>query len=278
MKRSLFLLLVIPLVLFSQTLRFAPLPMLKSELTIRQYENALHYLHEKTGITFEMVYFANYDKLLEGIENGQVDIAHLGPLPYAKLLMRTEGTKPIVQFLNARGESRYTCSYFTLKRYQDIFKKQSLEPVALTQPLSTCGFLSVASILQKHGRKLEKMHYRYSGTHSQAVLDVVLGDAKTGGVKTSVYYDYEHLGLQELGRTHEFPGFLWVASANVSDRKVDSIRRALLSLDPLHNEQDARVVQEWGSNIKHGAIKAEKKNYEIIAKMLEDITIPELAR
>ena len=260
----------------AKTLKYAPLPMYKSELVIKQYKQMLHYLQEKTGLEFEIVYHADYAQLLDAIKKGEVDIAHLGPLPYAKLLSQKDhGSTPIVQFLDKNGSDRYTCSFITLQNSKSS-SNRAFEPIALTQPLSTCGFLSVAHILKKYDMQLQNLQYFYSGTHSNVVLDIILQDAKSGGVRTSEFEAYKHLGLQELDKTQPFPGFLWVGSKSLSNKDKDTITKHLIQLRPLENEEDALLMRKWGTNIKYGAKKASKKEYEIVQKMLQDIEIPEL--
>jgi phosphonate transport system substrate-binding protein len=260
--------------LFALTLRYAPLPMYKSELVLKQYKGLLEYLTKQTGYTFEFVYHADYAQLLDAIAQKKVDIAHLGPLPYAALLQKNTDAKPIVQFLDNSAQASYTCSFITHERnYSQV---QPYEPIALTQPLSTCGYLSISHLLQKKGIDLKNTDYGYSGTHSHVVLDIILGDAKSGGVRTSEYEAYKHLGLKQIDKTEAFPGFLWVASGTLGDEHVQKIQEALLKLDPFNNETHAKMMQNWGSNVKYGAIKAQNKDYEPIVKILQTTDIPEL--
>lgn len=249
--------------------------MYKSELVIKQYKGMLDYLEKKTGFKFEIVYHADYAQLLQAIVDKKVDIAHLGPLPYANLLQKpNHQSTPIVQFLDKKGASTYTCSFITHNRY--FAKDLSFEPVALTQPLSTCGFLSVSHLLEKYDLNLKNLNYHYSGTHSHVVLDLVIGDAQSGGVKTSEYTSYKHLGLQELDKTDPFPGFLWVGSAALKQKDLELIQKILTQIKPLQNLKDQELTKNWGSNVKYGTIKADAGCYEPIVKMLKQTDIPEL--
>jgi len=209
LKRIIFLCIVTCLFstsIHSKTIKYAPLPMYRSELVLKQYQGMLDYLSSETGYRFEFAYYADYEHLLDALVEAKVDIAHLGPLPYAVLLNReNHNTKPIVQFLDSKGKATYTCSLITHQK--NFFKDGEMifEPIALTQPLSTCGFLSVAHLLKKYNLNLSELNYHYSGTHSNVVLDILLGDASIGGVRSSEYAAYKHLKLKEIDKTQPLP-------------------------------------------------------------------------
>ncbi|MGM0534274.1 MAG: PhnD/SsuA/transferrin family substrate-binding protein, partial [Campylobacterota bacterium] len=260
----------------AQTLRFSPLPMYKSELVIKQYQGMFDYLKAQTGFDFEIIYYPDYDSLLQAIKEGKTDLAYLGPLPYASLLQQTDTTTPIVQFLDSKGQTSYTCSFITSKANENNTQNQSYEPLSLTQPLSTCGYFSIYQILQKQGLELSAMNYSYAGTHSAVVLEILLGESTSGGVKTSQYYTYKHLGLHELQRTDRYPGFLLVGSKNITPKQTAVIQKALTRLDYFNNPGDRTMMQTWGADVRYGCKKADKSMYDKIKNKLQNITIPEL--
>lgn len=253
----------------SKVLRFAPLPMYKSEIVIKQYQAMLDYLSQELHTPIKIVYHADYKDLLDAIERGDVDFAHLGPLPYASLLTRTTKPQVLVQLLNAQKESSYTCSLIVLEKNFAKCNKELFKEIALTQPLSTCGYFAANEMLKKYDLQLEKQSYHYSGTHSHVVLELLVGDASVGSVRTSEYNGYKHLGLKEIERSQKYPGFALVASGTLDPKIAQKIQELLLSVDPL-------IMQEWGSNVKYGAIKASQEEYLQIAKQLQNTHLLEL--
>ena len=260
----------------SEKIKFAPLPMYKSELVIKHYQGMLDYLSKKLGVEFEIVYYADYAKLLEAIEKGEVAMAHLGPLPYAALLNRTKTLKPLVQFLDAKGLDHYTCSLVTLKKSCADKQGNLFSKVALTQKLSTCGYLATSEMVQKYGVKLDALESYYSGTHSHVILDLLLAKASVGSVRTSEFASYEHLGIKELERSQSYPGFLLVGTSSMSEALALQIQEVLVSLKPLENKEDAQLTKEWGTNVKYGAIKAASEPYEEIAQKIKNKKFAEL--
>ena len=260
----------------SEKIKFAPLPMYKSELVIKHYQGMLDYLSKKLGVEFEIVYYADYAKLLEAIEKGEVAMAHLGPLPYAALLNRTKTPKPLVQFLDAKGLDHYTCSLVTLKKSCADKQGNLFAKVALTQKFSTCGYLATSEMVQKYGVTLDALESYYSGTHSHVILDLLLAKASVGSVRTSEFTSYEHLGIKELERSQSYPGFLLVGTSSMSEALALQIQEVLVSLKPLENKEDAQLTKEWGTNVKYGAIKAASEPYEEIAQKIKNKKFAEL--
>jgi hypothetical protein len=52
--------------------------------------------------------------------------------------------------------------------------------IALTQPLSTCGFLAASGLLREHGSDLAKNFYRYVNKHDEVAMAVVRGEFDAG--------------------------------------------------------------------------------------------------
>jgi phosphonate transport system substrate-binding protein len=269
-------LLYLSLAAEERPLTIAPLPMVKSEILLKEYQPLLDYLEAETGHPFRLVYYADYAALLKNIAEGKVDLAFLGPLPYVELRRTNSRIRPIARFLNARGDDRYTCSLFTSVRHS-VGAIEDLEgkSIALTQRLSTCGYLAMEHLLSRHSRSLEHNHYEFTGSHTNAIFGVVVGDFDAGGAKTSIVDAYRHLGLKELAQTEPLPGFLWVASESLSDTLYARVKQAILRLEPLQNPEDAEITRHWRSNIRYGAVEARDSDYDVIRKMLQQLTLPE---
>jgi phosphonate transport system substrate-binding protein len=273
---TLFFLLCAAVAAGDRAIVIAPLPMVKSETLLKEYKPLLDYLEAETGHPFKLVYYADYAALLGEIVAGKVDIAFLGPLPYVELRRKSSRVRPIVRFLNARGDDRYTCSLFTSDRHT-VGAVEDLEDksIALTQRLSTCGYLAMEHLLSRRGSSLEKNHYEFTGSHTNAIFGVVVGDFDAGGAMTSIVDAYRHLGLKVLAQSEPLPGFLWVASESLPEVLFGHVKQAMLRLHPLYDPGDAEITRHWRSNIRYGAVEARDSDYDVIRKMQRQITLPE---
>ncbi len=243
-------------------LRFAPLPLENRETVIRQFSPLLTHIEEKTGQPVRFVFHDNYDDILKAFANAQIDLAYLGPLPYTRLRQSFAQAEPLVQFREADGSIMYRCVLAAFRG--DHIRPQKLKnrPLGLTQPLSTCGELSVNGLLQKHaGFRLQQTPYRYMGTHEAVALAILSGEVAAGGMKEAIARKYAGLGLEILARTDLLPGFVLVANrATLSPSHIAQLRQMLLTTPE-------SVYSHWGEPIRHGMNPAADSDYANVRRL-----------
>lgn len=245
---------------------FAPLPMEDKKSMYETFLPLSKYLEETLGVQIEYRFTNSYAELLGLIAQQKVDLAYLGPLPFVMLEKEYPKTEPLIFFKEANGRSSYTCSLISWRKaLGDLHVNQK---VALTSPLSTCGYLGVSSILQKRGKELEDFFYRYLGKHDKVALSVVEGRYSMGGVKTTVFEKYKHLGLKEIAKTVTFPSFALVADrTRVDKQKRAVIQEALLRANDINR-------QEWSEALRYGFDVAQKSSYAPLKKLLDEVKLP----
>lgn len=257
-----------------ELVRFAPLPMEDRETVVKQFRPMTDYLQQRLGISIDYVYADSYADILDKFRNGDIDLAYLGPLPYVELRASHAQADPLVHFREASGQTTYTCSLIAFS--DSVFPLENLsdQKVALTQPLSTCGYLSANGLLRKYGRSLEANLYRYLGKHDAVALAVVQGMYDIGGLKTAIGKKYTHLGLTIIDETAPLPSFALVGNeATLKPELLNQIRHVLIAMDPQGRHRE--ILAKWGDNIRHGAVPADNANYEVIRELLGKVTIPE---
>lgn len=239
----------------AETLKFAPLPMESPETVAGQWKPLLEYLKKSVGIELVIDYSTSNDEILGKFEAGKLDLAYLGPLPYLRLKDRFPPARPLVIFHEADGRPSYTCA-LVVAADSDLRPEQLTgRKIALTQPLSTCGFFSISGLLQQVGIRLEEARYRYLGPHDAVALAVAGGEFDAGGLKSAIARKYTSLGLRIIAETAPLPGLALVANgARVSEERMEAIRRALLAADET-------VRKGWGDNIRHGLSAAVDEDY-----------------
>jgi phosphonate transport system substrate-binding protein len=233
--------------LAAQTLRFAPLPLENRETVIRQFSPLLAHIEAKTGQPVRFVFHDNYDDILQAFTNAQIDLAYLGPLPYTRLRQSFAQAEPLVQFREADGSIMYRCVLAAFRGDRIRLPALKNRTLGLTQPLSTCGDLSVNGMLQKHaGFGLQQTPYRYLGTHEAVALAIVSGEVAAGGMKESIARKYAGLGLEVLASTDLLPGFVLVANrATLSPTRIAQLRQIMLTTPE-------SIYSHWGAPIRHG--------------------------
>ncbi len=261
MSKFFFLLIIFfKIVLFSkEVLVFAPLPILNKKDVYEDFYPMIKLLEKKLNKEIVFFYSENYENILEAFKESQIDLAYLGPLPYLKLQEEYQFVEPLVFFKNENDSKFYTCSLVK------FIKSENMKKVALTQPLSTCGYLAVNSLLSN---KLQDYKYRYLGKHDEVALSIIRGDFDIGGVKSSIVKDYYHLGLEEISKTDNLPGFSLVGnSKTLSKSELNELQNILLSI----NKQE---YSNWGKDIRYGMEKVFDEDYDKLRQMFLSFDIP----
>jgi len=253
----------------AETLTFAPLPLENREAVIAAWKPLLDYLEQRLKIEFRIAHTDSYADLLERMARGEIDLAYLGPLPYVELKKRLPEATPIVHFNEKDGQAKYTCALFASSDAKIALKGLIGKKIALTQPLSTCGYLAASGLLRQAGADIEKNRYRYLGKHDAVLEAVAAGAFDLGAAKTAIGRKYASLGVVALAETPPFPGFALVAhGARLSGARQTLIRRLIVEAPP---DERAR----WGEAIRYGAVAAQDGDYDALRALLPSRPIPE---
>ncbi len=245
----------------TRPIRFAPLPMENRETLVKQFEPMLQFLEKRLQRPIEMVYSGSYAEIIDRFVAGTIDLAYLGPLPYVELRARYPQAEPLVHFNEKSGKPMYTCAIVTMADSAIDLGSLSGSRIALTQPLSTCGYLSVSGMLRERGSNLEDNSYSYLDQHDTVALAVVRGEYAAGGLKTAIARKYSHLGLVIAAETPELPGFGLIANrATLSGVTVQALRESLTAA-PVRNP-------------RHGAVTASDEDYEPVRRLQGGTVIP----
>ncbi|MCU7929878.1 MAG: PhnD/SsuA/transferrin family substrate-binding protein [Candidatus Thiodiazotropha sp. (ex Codakia rugifera)] len=261
----------------SQEIRFAPLPLEDSRIMHEQFHGLVQYLSRESQQRIEMVFYKDYGEILQRFKQNKIDLAYLGPLPFALLSEAFDSAASIGCFREPDGKTNYTCSLVTYGANDIDLHRLGKVQVGLTQPYSTCGYLAVSQMLDAVGRQLDEpdIKFIYAGSHTEAALGAVRGKYDLAGVKTSIARRYQHLNLHTLSTSDSFPGMVLVANIQtLSSETIDRLKAALLKLDPKHNPQNSAMMQHWGGSLKNGVVPSEQCSFIKIHQALERIPKP----
>jgi len=246
-------------------LRFAPLPMVSKEAMIKEYIGPVRYLEEKLDRPIRLVYTKDYQTLIQRFRQGEIDLAYVGPLPYLMLSQGFEAAIPLVRFLESDGRDSYTCALAVFGQHPLSPSELRGKRLALPDPLSTCGDVSMNAILEQAGLHLSETIRSHLDRHDAVAMAVILDQADAGGLKTSIARQYASLGLVVVAESPYMPGFVLVANrSNVSEVTLQRLREVLLALRPQDNPTDAERMRRWGGNMRYGAVPAEEADFSAL--------------
>ncbi len=252
----------------ADSLTFAPLPMETPETVVKQVKPMLAHLEKAVGVDITIDYSSDYAEILQKFAAGKLDLAYLGPLPYLTLRDQVSQATPLVHFKEKSGSATYTCAIVAPADAKPDLTKLKGRKVALTQPLSTCGYLSTDGLLRQAGSNLEDNLYRYLDKHDEVALAVTRGEFDLGGLKTAIGKKYAHMGLAVIAESGPLPGFALVANAKtVSKERMDKLRDALVAAE-------GDTLKGWGDNIRFGAVAAFDGDYDGLRRLRRKASIP----
>lgn len=237
-----------------RVIHFAPLPTKKASKNIEDFLPLNSYLKKKLSVDIEYVYKKDYQDILNGFKNGTIDMAYLGPLPFISLQKEYMFARPLITFKQESGSCKYRCVLAKFKN--DKFDKEKQIKVALTQPLSTCGYLMTNILLKNNFNiDLKSQKYDYTMSHTNALISVVKGKFLIAGAKESIAKKYESLGMEIIAQSKLLPGFsLVVNTQTLSMQQIKEIEDALLKLPQ-------KTYKSWKGITKNGIKKANLQDY-----------------
>lgn len=254
----------------AEPLRFAPLPMESRESTVKAFYPLAVHLQKHLQQPVELVYYAKNSEIAAALESGELDFAYLGPLPYVTLRQRGAAVEPLVFFREANGQARYRCALVAFAGDAAQLASVRGKRIALTQPLSTCGYLGANAMLRHEvGISLKDMQYRYLGSHEAVALAVISGEAEIGSVKDEFAAKFAPLGLQTLVYSDWLPATgLFASQRRLDAATLKDLRRALLATPQ-------KIYGQWGGSIRHGMSMASETDFDSLRAFGDPAEIPQ---
>ncbi|WP_304546180.1 PhnD/SsuA/transferrin family substrate-binding protein [Sulfurimonas microaerophilic] len=257
-KRTLLFIVLLSIPLLATQKReiyFSPLPMKNEQKTIQAFIPLIDYLQKNSSLTIKFNYQNNYEDILKGFEDGTIDIAYLGPLPYAILKSKYPDIEPIVSFKQKDGKAFYRCALSKFSEDKIDFDKKL--KIALTQPLSTCGYYATRKLLKKKfGVALEEQLYNYTMSHTNALTSVMREEFVLAGSTEAIAKQYESLGMDIVAVSELLPGFTIVVNKKtLSDQEITKLTYTLLSIPKT-------TYEKWDLSLRYGVVPADTKLYD----------------
>lgn len=267
---TLFFIILVSLHVEARPLTFSPIPLSNTETAFEEFSFMINYLEKKLGEEIDFHYEEKYDDMIISFKENKIDLAYFGPLPLVTLQKSFSSALPLLAFNEPDGKSGYQCALVQFAQDTIDFQKSNNIKVALTQPLSTCGYMQTKILLKTYANKdIEKMKFDYLGTHDEVALSIVRGDFEIGGMKESIANEYKSLGLKVLKTSQMLPSFTLVANTNtLSHEKIANIKRILL-------EAPKEIYQTWGERIAYGFSEVEVENFKTFDADQLEYSIPQ---
>lgn len=212
---------------------YIPQPIENQETVIASHTPMVRYLAEKLGVEIHIRYEKDYNRILQLFREGKVDLVQLEPLAYVTLKKEYPQALPLVVMNEADGKPVYTCALVTSFDGPQAIREIK-RPVALSQPLSTCGDFAATLLLKGSHPDFKQLGRQYlDDNYEDVALAVIRGEFETGIMKTQVARKYQNLTLKVLNETPPFPGLMIIGNGTtLSQEQIRQIGPLLLQTEP----------------------------------------------
>lgn len=158
---------------------------------IERYEPLAGYLSKKIGKNIKLKILTRYGNIIDNFVSLNLDAAFFGSFTYA-LAHSKLGVEAIARPVNMNGSSTYYGLIFIrkdsgIKSIKDMQGKR----FAFVDRATTAGYLLPLAFFKKHGVKDYKTFFKetyFTGTHQDAIYDVLNKKAEIGSAKNTIFY------------------------------------------------------------------------------------------
>lgn len=241
---------------------FGVIPRDNPRIMYEKYQPLLDYLSTKTPYGYELVLKKNYEDTVNALGNGEVDIALLGPLTY----LEAHAKYGSLTVLKPRGSDGSTSYRSVIVKKKDSPAKGIPElkgkSVAFASSKSTSGNLIPRYLLAGSGIHLGDLsNYTNFDYHDSVVKAVLKGQYDAGAVRDSVARKYLKLGLEIIAESDPIPTGPFVAGAGTPLAVIESIKKALLALNP-NDGIGQNILKKFDDEFKSGFTESSDADYE----------------
>lgn len=245
----------------SRTIRFGVIPRDNPRILYEKYQPLLDYLAKRTPHIYELVLKRTYEETVQGLGNGEIDVALLGPLTYLEARARY-GVSCILRPKGIDGSATYR-SVIVTKKDADIAAISELKGkrVAFAAVKSTSGNLIPRYLLANSGIHLKDLErYTNFDYHDSVVKAVLKGQYHAGSVRDSVAQKYAKLGIKAIAESETVPTGPLVAGPAAPLQAIGAIKTALLELDP-RNSRHKAITDRLDDDLRYGFVEASDNDY-----------------
>ncbi len=219
-----------------------------------RYDPLAAYLTKKIGVKIKLHILPRYGNIIDNFTSGNMDAAFFGSFTGA-LAIKKLGVEPLARPKYIDGTSTYYGLIFVRK---DSGIKSAREMkgkrFAFVDKATTAGWLLPLHYLQGQGIT-EYYHWLgetyFTGTHEDAVYDVLNGRADIGAAKNTVYYRLAKKDrrleeeLQILATSPEVPENGLLVSKDIDQSLKMKLKEALLNM--ANDPEGQEVLKDFGA-------------------------------
>lgn len=244
---------------------------------VERYEPLAAYLSDKTGMKVQLKILTRYGNIVDNFVSEGMDGAFFGSFTYA-LAHSKLGVEVLARPEYFDGTSTYHGLIF-VRKDSGIRGVAGMKGkrFAFVDKATTAGFLLPLAYFRKNGvedyRKFLKETY-FTGTHEDAIYEVLNRKADVGAAKNTVYYRLANSDprilheLSVLDRSPDVPENGLAMRSDLDPALKEKIKQALLAMDD--DPEGRKVLNQFGAK---KFIETTDKDYEPVYAYAREIRL-----
>ncbi len=251
------------IVYFGVVSRFSP------HIIYSGYQPAMDYLTENTKYHFKLKLSNSYEETAMMLANNEVEAAFLGTFIYATTRDKYN-LKCIIKPLNEDG-SPFFHSVLVTTDTSSIFSLRDLSGKRLALPSIQAfsgNWLPMYELRRNNLTRSDLSAIQHFPYHHMVIRQILRGNFDAGVVKDRVAKEFIDKGIRIIALSDPVPGSPIVAGSNSNPEIIAAIINAFLKINP-KDEKYKKITKNWDIELTHGFIKANYKDYNQLAKLLE---------
>ncbi len=218
-----------------------------------RYEPLARYLSRKTGVNIQLTILPRYGNIISNFVSAGMDGAFFGSFTYA-LAHEKLGVEVLVRPEDPDGVSTYHGMIFVRKDSGITGVEQMAgKRFAFVDKATTAGYLLPRAYFRRFGKDYRTFlrEFYFSGTHEDAIYDVLNGKAEIGAAKNTVFNRLARADgrirdeLLVLAESPEVPENALAVRKDLDRTLRSQLQDALLAMDS--DPEGARVLKAFGA-------------------------------
>jgi len=218
-----------------------------------RYEPLARYLAHRTGIEIQLVILSRYGNIISNFQSAKMDGAFFGSFTYALAHVKL-GVDVLARPEGLDGASTYHGLIF-VRKDSGIGSLEQMQGkrFAFVDKATTAGYLLPLAYFQQHKKNYRTFlrEYYFTGTHEDAVYDVLNKKADIGAAKNTVFNRLAQSDkriseeLVVLAKSPEVPENALAVRKGLDSALKSRIQNELLTMDG--DPEGARVLKAFGA-------------------------------
>ena len=258
---------------------YAYLPQYSHTVSYHRHHMLVEYLRKETGLNIRQVFPETFNKHMEMVGLGKVDISYSNPFVYVKIAHRYNA-RAFVRVLESYGQENFRGQIICrtdnrlINRISDCRGKRWIA----VSPYSGGGYLYPLGHFIAHGLKRTDFSVvdfapGPGALQEKVVLAVYAGKYDVGTIREGtlnlVADRIDIKKIRVIADTRWYPGWVYAARADMEPEIVEKIKKAFLKLD--YNQNEHKRILETADII--GIISSEDQDFDPVRELIAHVGI-----